>query len=221
MIPSAIPSTVRRFVALLLLCGAWSGAVAQNYARLDVEVAYGSQPLDPEKPMVVLDTGDTLEITLLRWFFQGKRPQSRTEIVFVDYLKQQSFSVPTDVQEWQFGLDSALHMSTVKAGPLDPANAMHFSGNKGMIHFRLEGILHRKDHSVTDIVLAIGGFTAPFNTIHRLPAKKNTSTTLTYALDLEPLMSYCRESLTYTIMRPCEEGTILSRLIAQNFRLLP
>jgi hypothetical protein len=215
------PFVFRFALAVIGLVVTLLSAQAQSYSRMDLEVTYGQQPLDTDQPYFLLQSGDTLEITLLRWYFQGKRPQARNEVIFVDYLNQQSFTVPSDVQEWQLGLDSALHVTSVKAGPLDPINAMHWNNHKGFIHFRLEGMIHRRDHTTTDVLLCIGGFMAPFNTVHRLPFTKKSSGTFTYSLDIEPLMSYCQESITWQILRPCEEGTVLSRLIAQNFKLLP
>jgi hypothetical protein len=121
---------------------------------------------------------------------------------------------------FELGVDSATTVSGALSGALDPSLGMYWTWQSGYIHAKIEATLYSKEAQKTELILHLGGYKHPFNTLQKLQLSLVQTDTLSIGIDLTNLISSALALPQKQVMSPKPEALMLSKQLANAFKIL-
>lgn len=125
-----------------------------------------------------------------------------------------------DQLSFKLGIDSAIQSSGALEGELDPLKGMYWTWQSGYIHFKLEGMINEADGKTKNIILHLGGYRSPNNSVKKVDLlSQHLHRNISLELDLSDLIQQVISNNIFHIMSPGKEAVELSELISQSFKI--
>lgn len=175
---------------------------------------------------------DSIYLTKLKYYLTDlqltdkgqKIRQSIPDVLLLDF--DSSLPLLPDVSDafdqlsFKLGIDSAIQSSGALEGELDPLKGMYWTWQSGYIHFKLEGMIHEADGKTKNIILHLGGYRSPNNSVKKVDLlSQHLHRHFSLELDLSDLIQQIISNNIFHIMSPGKEAVELSELISQSFKI--
>lgn len=182
---------------LLFLCLLFFSV--QILAQQSVKIVWHDQPFELDK---AFETNDTIKIKIseFKCYLQG---EDKT-VFLLDASERNYWLLASQIQTLQVGLSPETQTSTRFLGPLDPIYGMYWAWNTGFISIKCVGdIYFSNSGKLQHFEYHLGGYTAPFACIYRIPSSGKT-----LEIDLSEWFANILKNDTdiYQTMHPCKEG---------------
>jgi hypothetical protein len=124
-----------------------------------------------------------------------------------------------DQFRFNLGIDSLTNVSGAMPGALDPSNGMYWTWQSGYINLKLEGSCSACPSRKNEFQCHLGGYQAPFNTLHTASFDISDSNMINLCLDLEKFVNLSGLQAHTHIMSPNAEAVRLSGIMRDCFLL--
>lgn len=145
-------------------------------AQLTVSIHWGTKPIALEKYYSL--GKDSIRFNELKMYvsdvdFKNQIRQHHIHgVQLIDLAEERSLTLFPDFpvtsyesMSFQFGLDSAYHVSETVDGPLNPMNGMYWAWNSGYIQFKCTGTSSSIPLADQIFEYHLGGYRQPFETV--------------------------------------------------------
>lgn len=224
-----------RFV-LLILCISCSFVFAQKntLVQLNFKGLFNNLTLQLDSNYI-LPNNDTISIETCRFYISKIQLFHNNQVVFtnstlaylIDLANPTSLTInllyPQTLKynaiQFNLGIDSALNVSEVLSGDLDPTKGMYWAWQSGYINFKIEGKSKNSPSRYKQFQYHLGGYLYPNNALQTLRFKINKKQKITFILEVDKFLTGLDISKVYQIMSPSENSVLLSKKLAQLFKV--
>lgn len=222
------------FFLTFVLC---QNILAQNKDVIEInfQPVFGNQKIQNEKDVFVLDNGDSLHISLLKFYISNIELlqngnsiwQEKKSFHFVDLDKKQSLHLqlktPTGLTfnqiKFNLGIDSVTNVSGAMSGDLDPINGMYWTWQSGYINFKIEGTDQRSTAVHHSFGYHLGGYEYPNQTIQTIVLNVKSQKELNIKVDAKQFLDGINIAEQAHIMTPGADAVQLSKKVATIFSI--
>jgi hypothetical protein len=223
------------FVCYFLLVANLSFAQEKKNLRLNFDLLWENNGLVLEKSYFLKNGNDSIKITNLKFYlanielWKGEKMVYRDENIahLIDLSAPNSLrltlkklpNMKFDQLKFDFGLDSAINVSGVLGGDLDPTKGMYWTWQTGYIHLKLEGeskLCPTRNHFFQ---FHLGGYQQALKTQQKLLFKTKKQDKICFQIDIAPFFEAINLAETNQIMSPSLKAVQLSQKFTQLFKL--
>jgi hypothetical protein len=124
-----------------------------------------------------------------------------------------------DELQFNLGIDSLTNVSGALGGDLDPAKGMYWAWQSGYINFKLEGKSNNCAARNNEFQFHLGGYIPPYYCLQTLHFDLKDQKKIDLKVDVEKILEQIDFAQTHHIMSPGEEGLLLSKRVANAFKI--
>lgn len=121
---------------------------------------------------------------------------------------------------FELGVDSATSVSGALSGALDPSLGMYWTWQSGYINAKIEATLKTNTAQNSELILHLGGYKNPYNTLQKLQLSLVQTDTLNIGIDLTNLINTALALPQNQVMSPRPEAIVLSQQLANSFKII-
>jgi hypothetical protein len=221
---------------VLILCVSCSFVFAQKntLVQLNFKGLFYNLPLQLDSTYI-LPNNDTVSIETCRFYVSKIQLFNNNRVVFTDstlaYLIDlanptsltidllYSKTLKYNAIQFNLGIDSNINVSEVLSGDLDPTKGMYWAWQSGYINFKIEGKSKNSPSKYKQFQYHLGGYLYPNNALQTLRFKTNKKPKITFILVVDKFLTGLDISKMYQIMSPSENSVLLSKKLAQLFKV--
>ncbi len=224
-----------RFI-VLILCISCSLVFAQKNAsiQLNFKGLFNNLPLQLDSNYI-LPNNDTISIETCRFYVSKIQLFNNNQVVFADSTLAYLIDLanPTSLTinllyplnkkhnaiQFNLGIDSSLNVAEVLSGDLDPTKGMYWTWQSGYINFKIEGKSKKSPSRYKQFQYHLGGYLYPNNALQTLRFKTNKKQRITFVIEVNKFLTGLDMSKVYQIMSPSENSVLLSKKLAELFKV--
>lgn len=121
---------------------------------------------------------------------------------------------------FELGVDSATSVSGALSGALDPSLGMYWTWQSGYINAKIEATLKANTSQKSELILHLGGYKNPFNTLQKLQLSLVQTDTIDIGIDLTNVINTALALQQNQVMSPKPEALILIQQLAKTFKII-
>lgn len=221
---------------VLILCSFHTSLWAQKNAciKLNFNCLFNNLPLNLDSNYV-LTNNDTISIETCRFYVSNIHLVNNNQTVFtdstiahlVDLADDQSLEINLlypenlkyDSVQFNLGIDSSLNVAEVLSGDLDPTKGMYWTWQSGYINFKIEGKSKKSPSRYKQFQYHLGGYLYPNNTLQTFSFITNKKSEFKFTIEIDKFLDGIDLSDMYQIMSPSSSSVLLSKKLAQLFKV--
>ncbi|MFA9212547.1 MAG: MbnP family protein [Candidatus Methylacidiphilales bacterium] len=221
---------------VLILCTSYIGVFAQKNTciKLNFKGLINNLALKLDSNYI-LPNNDTINIETCRFYISNIQLIHQNKTIFfdstlahlIDMAEPNSMSIELLVSknikynaiQFNLGIDSALNVSEVLSGDLDPTMGMYWTWQSGYINFKIEGKSKNSPSRYKQFQYHLGGYLYPNYALQTLRFKTSKKPEITFTLEVDKFLNGLDISKVYQIMSPTENSVLLSKKLAQLFKV--
>ncbi len=225
---------IRYIILILSLLQLNAFAQKNTLIQLNFKGLFNNAPLQFDSNYI-LPNNDTISIETCRFYVSKIQLFNNNQVVFtdstlaylIDLANSKSLTIdllyPKTIKynaiQFNLGIDSTINVSEVLSGDLDPTKGMYWAWQSGYINFKIEGKSKNSPSRYKQFQYHLGGYLYPNNALQTLRFKTNKKPKITFILEVDKFLTGLDISKMYQIMSPSENSVLLSKKLAQLFKV--